>query len=279
MINLIMGHKKIVAIVAALLCIGCSGGEMDGKRQVHTDLNSIPKETWESFAKRTTFFGHQSVGNNILNGLRLFMKGLPNKSISIIESDRWNDMKKGAFAHYRVGENMQPYTKIAAFERFMHNGLGGKVNAAFFKFCYIDINQSTDIESLFSTYYVSMDALKKKYPKTKFIHVTVPLTIVQTGLRAWVKKLIGRPIGGYADNAQRNRFNKMLMDSYGGKEPVFDLAAVESTLPDGSTNTYEYDGITYKALVPDYASDGRHLNEIGSQRVAQALTLFLINTL
>ena len=123
----------------------------------------------------------------------------------------------------------------------------------------------------------SHSQLKQDYPKTQFIHFTIPLKVVQTGPRVWIKKIIGRPIGGYEDNIKRNEFNNLLWQEYGEKEPVFDLALAESTHTDGSRQTFQHNGNTYFALIPEYSHDGRHLNEPGRKKVAEQLLIFLAN--
>ena len=65
------------------------------------------------------------------------------------------------------------------------------------------------------------------------------------------------------------------MQTYGGKEPIFDLAQIESTYPDGTRATFDWQGQTYERMIPEYGSDGRHLNESGRQRVAENLIMFL----
>ena len=84
--------------------------------------------------------------------------------------------------------------------------------------------------------------LKEAYPETIFIHVTMPLTSIQTGPKAWVKKIIGRQIRGIDDNIKRNQFNDMLRKEGEGKAPIFDLAKIESTLPDGTRSLSRKNG-------------------------------------
>ena len=60
-----------------------------------------------------------------------------------------------------------------------------------------------------------------------------------------------------------------------GKEPLFDLAMVESTYEDGSRYTFSANGHTYYALVPEYTKDGGHLNELGQKVAAEQLLIFL----
>ena len=78
-----------------------------------------------------------------------------------------------------------------------------------------------------------MTELKTAYPHVTFVHVTVPLTITQAGVKAWVKSAIGKPVFGVQENAVRNRYNELIRDEYRGHEPLFDLASWESTGPDG----------------------------------------------
>ncbi len=143
------------------------------------------------------------------------------------------------------------------------------------KLCYVDIGPDTDAAALFARYQGALDALRQKHPRTTFVHVTVPLAAVQRGPKAWAKRLLGRPVYGTADNARREEYNALLRAAYGGREPVFDLAALESTRPDGSRETFEHDGRQVPALVPEYTDDGGHLNGPAAERVARQLVALL----
>lgn len=69
----------------------------------------------------------------------------------------------------------------------------------------------------------------------------------------------------------------MLRAEYEDKEPIFDLAAIESMSPGGKREIFEKDGSTFYSLAPAYTDDGGHLNEIGSKIVASELLYFLAN--
>lgn len=252
---------------------------MDRKRHIYDSLDEIPEQTWMRFSKKIIFFGHQSVGTNILDGCEVLKKDYPLQSMPIVENRYLKDIKKGALAHFPIGRNMAPRTKIDAFKEFMDQGLGNRADAAFFKFCYVDINNETDIKELFDAYSQSMASLKTRYSDTKFIHVTVPLTTVQKGPKAWIKKIIGHPIGGYLDNIMRNRFNQMMREEYVGKESIFDLAFIESIYENNTHYRFNHESEEYMALIPQYASDGKHLNNSGNLHVARHLMLFLVNTI
>ena len=74
---------------------------------------------------------------------------------------------------------------------------------------------------------------------------------------------------------KRNEFNDMMRNEYEDREPIFDLALIESTFLDGKREMYQENDIIYYSLVPDYTNDGGHLNEKGRKLVAEQLLIFL----
>lgn len=128
-----------------------------------------------------------------------------------------------------------------------------------------------------------MNELKSRYPKTVFVNITVPLTTPPTGFTASakraVKQLFGKHFIRLEDNIKREEFNEKLRNECRGREPLFDLARVESTFPDGTRASLTKEGKTYYSLVPDYTNDGGHLNESGRKLVAEHLLVFLSNLL
>ena len=255
--------------------ISCNGGKMAEEKVHFTSIKDIPNSIWEKLSQKKIFFGHQSVGFNIIDGLKDLMKENPQIKLNIVETSNPADFDAPLFAHARVGKNTDPKSKIDAFAHVMEKGIGNKADIAFFKFCYVDVRSETDSQKVFDDYKKSMSNLTKKYPNTIFVHVTVPLRTVQTGLKARIKKVIGRPLSGVDDNIQRKQFNEMLRKEYSGKEPVFDLAKIESTRPDGTKATFTKDGKTYYSLAPEYTYDSGHLNELGRKKVAEQLLFFL----
>jgi hypothetical protein len=90
-----------------------------------------------------------------------------------------------------------------------------------------------------------------------------------------VKRLfrpIPRPL---TDNARRAEFNDLMRQTYGGREPVFDLAAAEATFPDGARELHLLHGRQIEALAHSYTDDGGHLNAIGRVQVARSLAATL----
>ena len=56
---------------------------------------------------------------------------------------------------------------------------------------------------------------------------------------------------------------------------MFDLAAYESTGPDGGRAGVMRDGQAIPALAPGWTDDGGHLNAAGRQRIAEQFLAFL----
>jgi hypothetical protein len=225
-------------------------------------------------ARRRIYFGHQSVGWNLLDGLGKLAsrEGIP---LRVVEVKGPLVVPPGTFAHGAVEENGDPVGKLESFARAMASAPERGVDVAFMKFCYVDFVADTDVPQLFARYQASIADLKSRHPSTTFVHVTAPLTTVQDGPKAFVKRLLGRAPGGVKENARREEYNALLRRAYLGREPIFDLAAVESTRMDGSRATVEWKGSAIPVLASEYTDDGGHLNEVGRLRGARAMVAVL----
>jgi hypothetical protein len=249
-----------------MLSVKISGGESETGK-----MPAISKASIDKVFQKKIYFGHQSVGNNILGGVLSVAQDQANNIINIQDVETINESGP-AFFHSRAGRNRDPKSKIDDFRQTIGKRFSGNLDVAFLKFCYVDITKDSDLEEIFRYYKKSLDELKKEFPDITFVHLTVPLKTNNASWKTTVKKWMGKSdLWEYADNIQRNRFNEMILKEYQGKEPVFDLAAVESTRPDGRRETFTFKGETYFALAKEYTSDGGHLNDLGSRKVAAAL--------
>ncbi len=232
-------------------------------------------EPLRALSSRRVFFGHHSVGGNILDGL----KDLAAEAKVPLRISEGTDLSAlggaGGVLHAAVGQNEQPLTKLRAFEQLLDAGLGKQLDVAFFKFCYVDFTASTDVAALFAEYRKTLAALKARHPQVTFVHVTAPLTVTQTGAKAFLKNLLGSGAWGEKENIQRHAYNELLRTAYRGSEPVFDLAALEAKGPDGAVSSFSRDGRTFPKLVAEYSDDGQHLNGRGRRQVAGALAALL----
>ena len=231
-----------------------------------------------AMAKGKTYFGHQSVGANVVEGLgELARRERVELPVTLAPSPAAFTLP--GLVHELIGENERPVSKIEAFERAMDDRVAGWASLAFFKFCYVDFTATTDVDVLFDRYADAMSRLRGRHTATKLAHVTVPLTVTQQGVKATMKALLGRPRWGEAENAVRHRFNERLRRAYAGKEPVFDLARFEATHADGSPESFLHEGRAIPRLVAVYSDDGQHLNATGRTFVAGKHASFVGETL
>ncbi|HEU5361553.1 MAG TPA: hypothetical protein VFU42_10400 [Candidatus Deferrimicrobiaceae bacterium] len=233
-------------------------------------------EALSRIAGKRIFFGHQSVGRDILDGIRRIAAEQPGRGIEIVEAAGPAVFDRPVFAHAKIGKNRDPASKCAAFFRILENGLGDQADIAFFKFCYIDFSAGTDASQLYRRYRDTLSGLSARFPRTCFLPVTAPLTCPDR--RTALGRLAGLVTGAESwvhANRERDRFNELLRSDSVGKEPVYDLALLESTAPDGTRVVSSRDGVSSPSLFPGYTDDGGHLNSLGKRVAAENLLLLL----
>jgi len=241
-------------------------------------LSDVTEDDWKRLSNKRIYFGHQSVGFNILDGIEDLIKENPQIKLNIVETSEFEKIPQGVFAHSRVGRNVDPMSKVDDFTKFINQANANQVDFAGVKFCYVDMKADTDVQKLFSDYSTAMSKLKESHPKMTIVHFAMPLTVNRESWKTKIKKIFGKTdIWEYRTNANRNRFNQLMIEAYQGKEPLLDIAKIESTKPDGSRQIFEQNGVTYYSLAPEYTYDNGHLNEIGRKRVAEQLLLLLLN--
>ena len=264
-----------IAMIAFIFIFSCSGGNMPEEKVTFPSIKDVSASSWEKLAQKKIYFGHQSVGFNIIDGIKDVMKEYPEIKLNIAETYDPEKFQAGTLAHSRIGYNTDPNSKLEAFAFYMKAGGASKADLASFKYCYVDITRETNVKKLFLDYEKVFGFLNDEYPETTFINITVPLKTIQSGLKAWIKKILGKSLGGVEENIKRNNYNEMLIKQYEGKEPIFDIAKIQSTYPDGTRAFFPKDGKTYYSMVPEYTNDGGHLNEVGRKKVAEQFLILL----
>jgi hypothetical protein len=246
-------------LCVSALCLGAN----TCKSQERESKTLISKSEIEEAAKKRVFFGHQSVGENVLQGARALAEEQGVK-VNIVKTRQPPAEGAGIF-HFNVGANGEPDSKISDYANLLGAADFPDADVALVKLCYVDLNAKSDGEALAKTYASALDGLSKAHPKTRFVAVTSPLTRVETGAKAWVKGMIGRSVG-QQENAVRQKFNAYLRGKF-GPDRLYDLAKVESEI-----NAADADA---PALRPELTDDGGHLNDKGS-RLAGAAFLKVI---
>lgn len=247
--------------------------EKPKERVTFANIKDVPDSVWDQLSGKKIFFGHQSVGYDLLEGVRDVMRDHPRIKLNIVESQEGVSKKRSVFVHSKIGKNADPKSKMDDFTRLMETGPGKDADIAIMKLCFVDILPTTDPAKVMEDYVNAMASLKKRHPRTVFLHFTVPLTAKQSWFKEFIKDLIGKM--NFYDNVQRNVFNDMVRQRYLGKEPLFDIAAIESTLPDGSRSSFTKKDRIYYSLFWGYTHDGGHLNEKGRRVVAEQLLVSL----
>lgn len=266
----------VLATVSVLSSAGCGEQRMGVASEQPAKAGGGAKIDSSRLAGKTIFFQHESVGQNILDGIADLRAAGSAVDLVISKDTGATKGSGGLLIESRLGLNEDPIAKIDGFVRAVDGGIGGKANVAFLKLCYVDVTEKTDLQRLFGHYKNTMRLLKSKYPEIKFVHLTVPLRVNQETWKTRFKVATGMgQVWEYGDNLARGRYNDMIRREYAGKEPLFDLAAIEATRPDGTAQSFRLDGAQYESLVPTYSDDGGHLNADGRRMVASKLLEFV----
>jgi hypothetical protein len=267
-----MSNFNIVRYSSLLLLLvyASAGGRDVLQTAVLANPNLLDDHQIADLATKKIFFGHQSVGSNIIQGIRELMATDPRLKINVVKSADPQSIPAPAIVEFEIGRNGDPRSKNEAFAAILDKGMGAHGGIAMFKYCYVDIDSSTDVQKMFTDYRAEINTLKAKYPALKIAHITVPLTTVEPTTKAWIKSMLGRTTTQDV-NAKRNEFNNLLRKTYSGVDPIFDLAEVESTQSDGTRSYFIRDGEKIYTLAPEFTTDGGHLNEAGRRAAAEVL--------
>jgi hypothetical protein len=260
------------ACLAASLS-ACKGEYLSGIEE------GVPDEALRSGIQRISgmriLFGHQSVGGNILTGFSEIYRELGLGSPAIAEAKAGDAFGDAALYHFYAGINEDPASKIRDFEAALRSGAADRMDLAFLKFCYVDVTASTDVAALFASYKAAVSAIRRDYPRLGLLHFTVPLQVDEGGIKGFAKGLLNKTRVGYGDNLAREAYNALLRSEYSGKEPVFDLALLESQSAESKPLVKSLKGRAYYAMRPEYSDDGGHLNAAGRRRAASHLIVAL----
>jgi hypothetical protein len=260
----------LVSTVAAIAFPGCSDKYTHNQT---TMIEPINKSDLQRVAGLRILFAHQSVGGNILDGVHTLAADKA-VALQVTEAADLAPSTPGMF-HFQIGTNGNPEGKISDFQAVFHDK-SPNLDIAMLKLCYIDFNAKTDSAAIAKRYIHTIESLQARYPQTKFVAVTTPLTTVQTGPKAWIKKILGKTPAGVADNAARYAFNEGLRAHF-PTDRLFDVAKIEANA-DGAADEFEYLGQRIEVLSPSITSDGGHLNAKGQRIVASELLMYLSGT-
>jgi hypothetical protein len=286
-----IGNLRSVPMTRALLvvffvtCSACGNSSSDHTTVASTDIpfqesRELPSELiadLQTLAAGRAYFGHHSVGRNIIEGLERIAERANVDTLRVLQVKAGSPLPATFFAHSGVGQNKDPKSKVEDFLKRIRGYRKDTLDIAFMKFCYVDFDPYTDVDELFAYYRSSMDSLSEKRRDIRFLHATVPLKVHDLSFKDRVQKLLGRTVWDEDANIKRFEFNERLRATY-STEQIIDIAAWESTGPEGTT-TFRKHGRKFPALNPAFTTDGGHLNEAGSEAVAIAMIRVLAKNL
>lgn len=255
------GRALLVLGVLGVLGVSGLGSQAALAKESSVVVDEALKKDLMTLRDAQIFFGHQSVGRNILDG------------VAALSREAGIELKLGEAS---IGENQKPGSKFEAWARRAEQG--GTEQLFAMKLCYVDILQETNGDAVLADYQRAVARVRQARPGVKILHITTPLTTPGTGLKNWLKRSLGRSLWEDQVNARRLAYNRALREAFPG-EPFFDLAAVESTRPDGSREEHVVDGKPVPMLWPGYASDEGHLNAEGQRVAARAFIAALAQAL
>lgn len=274
--------KSVLVVVVSLGAVAAVAlGTVLWAPLADTEPFETPRATGEDLqevADTRVFFGHQSVGYNILDALPSVFDREAVPAPPVVES---REAPEGPeIVHTRIGRNGDPLGKIAEFDQIMRGGMADAVDVAVLKLCYVDLRKGQgDVEEVFRAYRDTFSALARDYPDTAFVAATAPLT-TERGPLGKVRAALGRGDRlGPEHNAVRERFNALMRAEYDEPGTLFDIASIQSTDANGDRIAYERDGDTYFAMDKAYAKDPGHLNSQGGAVAASALVAVLADAL
>ncbi len=273
-----MTHSRRV-MLAQLLALGVAacGGDAAPAPEAGLDMTTV-KADLQMLARARVLFAHQSVGRNILAGVQQLAAraGVP---LRVLEIDGLPPDDGPGLFHVNIGVNGEPETKLAGFTSLVTRSERPRYDVALLKFCYLDLAaDAKDADGLAQRYLQRMSELRAQRPDVRFVYATAPLRADPPGWKTTLKRWLGRSTWEDADNARRNTYNTVIRERV-GSQALFDIAGVESTLPDGSRSSFREGGREVFTLAQAYTTDGGHLNATGQLQAAARFLHVLAQTL
>jgi hypothetical protein len=275
---LMLGLAACAAVGAAVIAYVTTGRPLATplapERVDLSALDQVPDAVWARLRTQRIYFGHQSVGENVLAGLLWVLERKPRIGLRVISASQPGAFTEPGLIHGPIGVNGDAQSKIDGFDTVVRGPDGAQLDVAFMKFCYVDVAAGSDPQAIVSAYRSTIDSISRERPGLRLIHTTMPLTALDIGRKALVKRSLGFPSAGESANPVRGSYNEALRESF-ARKAILDIAAIESKAPGHEGQTLASGGRNWPTLAPELTTDGGHLNTGGSVLVARELLLLL----
>lgn len=225
---------------------------------------------WAALARRRILFLHQSVGADLVSGIRSLVAGPPMRDWPVRELGPSDRVDGPGLHHLRAGRNGAPLTKLEAFTSLVA-AHGARLDLVAMKFCYVDVDERTDVDRLLASYVATVNAVHRFAPAVRVLHLTMPLQTDWGTYFHWKRVLRGRLTTHRELNAVREEYNAGLRAAAADRrEALFDLAACEAEGPDGRRSTVRWRGRRVPVLARAWTVDGGHLVPAAQYRIGAA---------
>lgn len=224
---------------------------------------------WSVIAERTVYFGHQSVGSAVVEGVEglAHERALP---LRVVQTRDPAAVTGPAFVHFLAGQNRDYASKNAAVLRLLESRTRARKPVVVLKYCYVDLYSPGDASTMFEAYRETVDTIQFEHPDVTVVHATIPLTTVESALKSGARQFFGHQTRREAAVA-RHRYNELVRAEFKDTESIFDVAKVEATQPDGTLAGFTVGGCVIETLAPHNTDDGAHLNARCKRAAAEAL--------
>ncbi|HMI47830.1 MAG TPA: hypothetical protein VK481_04090 [Gemmatimonadaceae bacterium] len=243
--------------------------EQQPERHGNGTGSPIGVSRWSIVARRTIYFGHQAIGRSVVAGVEgvAHEHALP---LRVIHTREPATVTGPAFVHFLAGRSRDFASKNAAVLRLLESPTRARRPVLMLKYCYGDVKSAGDSATMFEAYRDTVDTIQFEHPDVTVIHATIPLVTVEGALESGTRQFFGRPTR--RDGAiARHRYNELVRFEFSDTEPIFDLAKVEATQPDGTLAGFTAGGRLVETLATENTDDGTDLNARCQRAAAQAL--------
>ena len=275
---LMLGLAACAAVGAAVIAYLMTGRPLATplapERVDLSALDQVPDEVWARLRSQRIYFGHQSVGENVLAGLQWVLDHKPQIGLRVVAASQPGAFTEPGLIHGPIGVNGDAQSKIDAFDTVVRGPDGAQLDVAFMKFCYVDVAAGSDPHAIVSAYRSTVESISRDRPRLRIVHTTMPLTSLDIGRKALVKRTLGFPSAGESANPVRGSYNEALRESF-PQDAILDIAAIESKAPGHEPQTLASGDRDWPTLAPELTTDGGHLNMGGGVLVARELLLML----
>ena len=279
--------KQFIVLALIIMCSACSKNDNtedpddNNNENPNTEFgNGVPGTVgtngvaaWDAVSSSeksrikgwNTLFLHQSVGQDLEEGCKANGFGWEYYG----NGDKINKgLMGGIFVDVGGIANGDPYEKIRVFREQILNSKD-VVKIGVFKFGYADIDDGNYLQ-VQTAYKVMVDELKSKVSGFRMLHVTPPLVY---------------SVESYDGNAARMKVGQWMKTTFGAKDVIFDLQALESNdgvcqqggvwriCPENrnsASDPSDVNGVD--------SSDGQgHIGKKAGQRIAKSLLMSIYN--